>query len=90
MLYRQGRGHVLPRPATHAAQRASRRGEVLQQHLPNQLAGRGAERVGQQEEDPMEIPFMAEMCVGYPERVKDELLKVRSPSEIYPKASYYN
>ena len=38
----------------------------------------------------MEIQFLTEMCLEYPDRVKDELLKVRSPSEIYPRASYYH
>jgi len=40
--------------------------------------------------DPMEIQFLTEMCLQSPDRVKDELLKVRSPSEIYPRASYYH
>ena len=38
--------------------------------------------------DPMEIQFLTEMCLEYPDRVKDELLKVRLPAEVYLKASY--
>jgi len=38
--------------------------------------------------DPMEIQFLTGMCLEYPERVKDELLKVRLPAEVYSKASY--
>ena len=34
--------------------------------------------------DPMEIQFLTEMCLEYPDRVKDELLKVRLPAELYP------
>jgi len=40
--------------------------------------------------DPMEIHFLTEMCLVYPDRVKDELLKVRLPAEVYSKASYYH
>jgi len=38
--------------------------------------------------DPMEIQFLTEMCLEYPDRVKDELLKVRLQAEVYLKASY--
>ena len=38
--------------------------------------------------DPMEIQFLTEMCLEYPDRVKDELLKVRLPAEVYSKDSY--
>jgi len=31
--------------------------------------------------DPMDIQFLTDLCLGYPDRVKDELLKVRLPSE---------
>ena len=40
--------------------------------------------------DPMEIQFLTEMCLEHTDRVKDELLKVWSPPEIYPRASYYH
>jgi len=38
--------------------------------------------------EPQEIQFLTEMCLEHPDRVKDELLKVRLPSEFYLKASY--
>jgi len=38
--------------------------------------------------DPMEIQFLTEMGLEYPDRVKHELLKVRLPAEVYSKASY--
>jgi len=37
--------------------------------------------------EPQEIQFLTEMCLEHPDRVKDELLKVRLPSEFYLKAS---
>jgi len=40
--------------------------------------------------DPVEIQFLTEMCLEHSDRVKDELLNVRLPSELYSKASYYN
>jgi len=40
--------------------------------------------------DQVEIQFLTEMGLEHPDRVKDELLKVWSPSEIYPRASYCN
>ena len=39
--------------------------------------------------DPLEILFLTEMCLEYPDHVKDELLKVRLQAEVYLKASYY-
>jgi len=38
--------------------------------------------------DPMEIQFPTEMCLEYPDCVKDELLEVRLPAEVYLKALY--